>query len=99
MQFGEADERLGGATRFTAALLPLFQRALRDTEKSGEPLLREAGTQPRADHRRAGFHSSPLAPAGLDLADGVQDFLPNVAARLESGERASCEFLCHLRNH
>src|ERR1039457_851330 len=97
MQFRDPNQRLCRSARNAPSLLPLFQGALRDSEQRGELRLRQAGFQARAHDRRARLNRGPFATASLDFTHTVQNLLPDVAVRLESGERAACELLSHVR--
>src|ERR1035437_4433571 len=97
MQFRDPNQRLCRSARCTPSLFPLLQGALRDSEQSGELRLGQAGFQTRANDGRTGLNRSPFATASLDFTHAVQDLLPDITVRLESGERTSGEFLGHVR--
>src|ERR1035441_1913724 len=98
MQFCDPNQRLRCSARGAPSLLPLLQGTLRDSEQGGKLCLCQAGFQTRPHDGRTGLSRSPFATASLDFTHAVQDLLPDVAVRLESGERTSGEFLSHVRN-
>src|ERR1035438_533009 len=96
MQFCDPNQRLRCSARGAPSLLPLLQGTLRDSEQGGKLRLCQAGFQTRPHDGRTGLSRSPFATASLDFTHAVQDLLPDVAVRLESGERTSGEFLSHV---
>ena len=71
----------------------LFQGALRDSGQSDELGLCQAPDFKRARTMgELGSTEVRFAPATLDFTHTVQDPLPDIAVRFESGERAAGEF-------
>lgn len=81
MLSGNTDERLSSARRSPSTLLPLLQRALGNTERSGELGLRRAGAVPCFDNliERNFHHARDVA--SFHLANRLQQLALKLLTR------------------
>src|SRR5262245_34905510 len=96
MALRNLQELLRGTRRFATSLLPLFQRAFGNPQRSRKLRLRKSALQPHANDLRFGLYVRSFASASFDLPYTVQDFLPHVAFGLELGQCLSSQLLTHL---
>src|SRR5689334_9206299 len=95
MPLCDQQQRFGGAGRLTPALLPLLERSLRNPERSRELSLRQTAIQPHLHNLGLRLDLGALTAASLDFPDTVEHLLPNIATRLEIGQRFTTELLSH----
>ena len=81
MTLRDSQERLRRSARLAAALLPLLEGAPGNAEERGELFLSEAGPQPGAYDHGTRFNEGSFAAASFDLANAVQNLLPDIALR------------------
>jgi len=82
MEHCQPNQSFRRPARRATSLLPLLQRALRDSEQRRKLRLRQSGLDARLRDGGTSLNGRTLAAASLEFARPVQYFLPDIALGL-----------------